>query len=277
MEKVHVSFTKPSGQRTALFSKRLTSSGMSGFHQHDDFELACLLTGEGRCWWEAGVYPLEPGRLYVIPPQTQHMMQYDASEPHSLYHIYFRSEELETLYETYGVDLKPYFQRFFSAAIGNELRARLDYALSSYNRANHSAIDQAIQRTLVQCVLLTLAKQIGGAAEAETKPAPPLVQRVLEYIARHCEEPLTLETLSERFRCSKSYLCRLFRQCTGQTVVHYANGMRIQNACRLMEQTNLSLSAVSQLCGFNSLAYFDRQFRQFTGQTPTEYARQHRL
>lgn len=278
MEQSHVTFTEPTSRRTALFSKRLTSKGMTGFHRHDEYEMACLLSGEGQCWWEAETWGLRPGHLYVIPPGTQHMMQYNPDVPHSMYHVYFRTDELATLREEYGVDLLPYFQRFFSLAIGEELRARLDYALSSYNRPNDSPIDQAIQRTLVQCVLLTLAKQTGMAGGAgAAQEAPPLIQRVLKYIGQHYDEPLPLDSLSEQFRCSKSYLCRLFRQTTGSTVVHYLNGVRIQNACRLMEQTNLPLSQVSQLCGFNSLAYFDRQFRRFTGQTPTDYSQQHRV
>jgi len=278
MDQSHVTFTEPNTRRTALFSKRLTSKGMTGFHQHDEYEMACLLSGEGQCWWEAETWPLKPGHLYVIPPESQHMMQYDPDTPHSMYHIYFREAELETLKAEFGTDLAPYFRRFFSLTIGPELRARLDYALSASNRANENPLDHAIQRTLVQCVLLTLAKQTAAADDADAaREAHPIVQRVVAHISRHYDEPISLDSLSDKFRCSKSYLCRLFRQTTGRTVVHYLNAVRVRNACRLMEQTNLPLSQVSQLCGFNSLAYFDRQFRLCTGQTPTDYIQQHRL
>ena len=60
-------------------------------------------------------------------------------------------------------------------------------------------------------------------------------------------------------------------------VVDYLNAVRIRHACRLLEQTNLGVSQVSQLTGFNSVVYFDRQFRRFTGQTPTAYTAQHRF
>lgn len=266
------------GEPAVLSVTRSKTTGMTAYHQHTLYELVCFLSGDGRCLTTRDTYVMQPGYIYVISPHTLHMMQYDHQESHSMYHVYFTQAILEEIEQECSLHLSPYLQHFFSLRTGDELRSRLDYALSFYNLNSKSAIDQAIQQTLIKCILLTMAKQITPSQDSpHTGVTPPLVSRVMEYIDQHYDEELTLEVISTAFHCSKCYLCRLFSQTTHRTIISYLNSIRIQNACRLLRQTNLSISQISNLTGYNSTAYFDRQFRRYTGQTPSTFIEQHRM
>ncbi|MDE7245833.1 MAG: helix-turn-helix domain-containing protein [Oscillospiraceae bacterium] len=99
---------------------------------------------------------------------------------------------------------------------------------------------------------------------------------VLQYIHMHCAEPVTLDRLAAMEHISKSYLSRLFKQQTGQTVISYINSLRIETAKRLLTSTRASVSEIAYQVGFESPKYFYRVFRTLTGQTPSAFRKQYR-
>ena len=68
-----------------------------------------------------------------------------------------------------------------------------------------------------------------------------------------------------------SALCRHFRQRAGKTLFAFLAGIRLENACRLLQETQLPVSAIAWETGFAKLSHFNRQFKALTGQTPGEY------
>lgn len=46
---------------------------------------------------------------------------------------------------------------------------------------------------------------------------------------------------------------------------------RMQEAKRLLEETNLNVEAISGLCGYRTFHYFSRKFKETYGYTPTQY------
>ena len=48
-------------------------------------------------------------------------------------------------------------------------------------------------------------------------------------------------------------------------------GVRIEKACELLRETDISVATVAKRVGFNSANYFYRVFKQWVGMTPTQY------
>lgn len=90
------------------------------------------------------------------------------------------------------------------------------------------------------------------------------------YIQEHYLEIQSLDEIAEYFGISKSYLCRVFKKHTGLTVVTYLNSLKIQEASRLLLETDKSVEEICRLCGFKSRIYFTRTFKQFMECTPTQ-------
>ena len=57
---------------------------------------------------------------------------------------------------------------------------------------------------------------------------------------------------------SKSYLSRVFKECTGYTVNEYINVNRIQQARKLLAETPLPVSDIASSLGYESVTYFER-------------------
>lgn len=83
-----------------------------------------------------------------------------------------------------------------------------------------------------------------------------------------------LDELTERFRMTKSHLCHVFKKQTGMSVLQYVHRLKVQYACSLVQETDLSMREISAACGFGTVRYFDKLFKEIIGYTPM-YIRQY--
>ncbi|MDD6319633.1 MAG: AraC family transcriptional regulator [Oscillospiraceae bacterium] len=103
----------------------------------------------------------------------------------------------------------------------------------------------------------------------------PMVQKVVNYINFNIAAPLSLKTLSDEFFVNPSYLSRVFRQETGQTLTDYINAQRVQRAAYYLATTDSSVAMIAESVGVLDVNYFSKIFKKFQGSTPTQYRRDH--
>ena len=94
------------------------------------------------------------------------------------------------------------------------------------------------------------------------------VSDIQYHIALHFREPFSLEDLASRFAVSENYLGELFKKHSKDRVVNFTRKLRLYNACRLLEYSDMSPKEVSDECGFSDAGYFGRVFRKHFGITP---------
>lgn len=99
---------------------------------------------------------------------------------------------------------------------------------------------------------------------------------ILSYINQNYNKINSIEEISETFYISKFYLCHLFKEVTGLTLIQYLNKIKIQNACNMLVNTKLSISEIGTACGFHSSMYFCKIFKQELSATPSEFRRKSR-
>lgn len=76
------------------------------------------------------------------------------------------------------------------------------------------------------------------------------IQEVATYIFEHYTENILLEDVADKFDMSKSFLSKRFKTATGFGFKEYIINLRIQNACRLLLETNKSITDIAFECGF---------------------------
>ncbi len=94
---------------------------------------------------------------------------------------------------------------------------------------------------------------------------------LMTYINRNYADIQSIEQIANHFYISKYHLCRIFKNTMQLTVIDYLNHVKIKNACDLLDTTTKNITEISQLCGFNSPAYFGKVFQNLTGVSPTKY------
>ena len=100
-----------------------------------------------------------------------------------------------------------------------------------------------------------------------------VVRDVLNFVDFHYMEPMSLESLSNKYAVNKNYLSTRFHKEVGMTVTDYINLTRVRRSLKLLSGTNLSMPEIAERCGFSDANYYTRTFRKIHGTTPTEYRR----
>lgn len=94
---------------------------------------------------------------------------------------------------------------------------------------------------------------------------------IAEYVSRHFREPLSLDTVAKNLSISKFQLSRQFSSLFGQSFSSYVNNIRLLHASCLLEETQLSITDISEEAGFGSLRTFFRVFQKEYGVSPLAF------
>jgi AraC-like DNA-binding protein len=100
---------------------------------------------------------------------------------------------------------------------------------------------------------------------------------ILSYIHQNYNKISTIEEIADQFYISKFRLCHLFKEATGLTLIQYITKIKIQNACNMLVNTDLSILDIGTACGFNSSMYFCKIFKQSLSLTPSEFRKKAKI
>jgi len=70
---------------------------------------------------------------------------------------------------------------------------------------------------------------------------------------------------------SKSNFCRHFKLETGMSFVAYLNKVRLEQAARMLLETNLPCAAIRYDCNFSTLSLFYKLFKAYFGKAPGDF------
>lgn len=100
------------------------------------------------------------------------------------------------------------------------------------------------------------------------------VSKAVHYIQNHLSEKMSLEIVADYLKVSPPYLSALFHSEVGSTLSEYIMRQKINLAKEYLKVENLSITQISQLCGFEDSNYFSRVFRKYTMMSPRQYRKQ---
>jgi len=112
---------------------------------------------------------------------------------------------------------------------------------------------------------------LASVQPSRTEVTTDRIGTVCAYIESFFAEPIYVEKLASMVGLGKSAFSRLFKKSTGRSVPQFVNGLRVAHACRLLVETDLTVSQISRDCGFVSPAHFQRQFREQQHCSPLQY------
>ncbi|MGE5612921.1 MAG: helix-turn-helix domain-containing protein [Bacillota bacterium] len=101
-----------------------------------------------------------------------------------------------------------------------------------------------------------------------------LLNQAIAYIDEHYhEESLSLDRVAKRVNISPNYFSAIFSQEVGMTFIEYLTGKRIDEAKRLLRQSDKRSGEIAFTVGYKDPHYFSFVFKKVTGLTPSEYRR----
>lgn len=118
---------------------------------------------------------------------------------------------------------------------------------------------------------LIILKNVSRADELPDGHTSKRMRKFLAYIETHYVEEISLEELAKSADVSKSECIRCFKTTLQTTPYKYLMDLRLSKAARLLGETDLPVSRVAAMTGFNQQSYFGKCFKEKMGCSPGEY------
>jgi len=106
--------------------------------------------------------------------------------------------------------------------------------------------------------------------------SPKLMKQIYLYVKNNYMHEIYLSDVAKDLHISYTYLSSYFNANEQKTFSDYLNCIRVEKAKEFLKDPDISISMVSELCGYSDQSYFGKVFKKSTGYTPTEYRRKYR-
>ncbi|WP_411268059.1 AraC family transcriptional regulator [Paenibacillus sp. PL91] len=124
--------------------------------------------------------------------------------------------------------------------------------------------------------LFTLLSRTFMERQLAGKPAEPyFVNRdrfktLIQRIESDFGEKMSIEQAAKQVSLNPYHFCKLFKKLTGRTFVEYVNVCRMNEAERLLRESNDTITEIAAIVGCENPNYFTKLYKQYKGMTPSQ-------
>ncbi len=250
-------------------------------HIHREFEFLIMTQGAGTVFIDGQPFFISAGDGVFISSHSLHLGKKTDTSPCRFFAIVFAPEifggEGDLVSRSYirpVTENKISFPTLYRPSVEWQKEV-LDRALHIHaaNREHLPLAELIIKEELFAIWRLCFAH--GERASASQDPALRDMIKAMEFIRAEYASPITLKDIADSVNMSEGYFCRKFSDSMHISPFEYLLRIRIDNSCRLLQSTNLSISEAASACGFNSFSYFSKKFKEYVGKTPTAYRKKY--
>ena len=97
------------------------------------------------------------------------------------------------------------------------------------------------------------------------------VHTIIKYLEEHTHSTLHACELEDYMNLSYKHMCTLFKKKTGQKLVEYHTNLRMNEAAKLLRETSMQVSEISEFMGYSDQLYFSNVFKKVHKISPRYY------
>lgn len=256
------------------------------WHSHSEYQLFYVVEGKGTRFIGDSIKSFGPGELVFTGPNLPHL---------------WRSEEAyfnrENVLQTSGIVI--YLNEHF---LGQEILDKEEFALIKklltksmrglefYGNIKEQVIKLMQELTLLQGIeslihLLQILTILAGCKEFHyIAPSPydyPLKESetdrmniIYEYVFKNFKNKIKLEDAAALLYMTPTSFSRYFSLINNKPFSRFLAEIRIKHACKMLTETDDTVSTICYNSGFNTLSNFNNQFKEVMSKTPLEYKKE---
>ena len=245
-----------------------------GMHTHTYYEMLYVLSGATVITVRNRDYVCGPGTLVFLNPFDEHASR-PMELPYRRYYLLMPVTQLKAFHN--DVLLLSVFRfhgdQFSYAVQTGERKPRFDAYFSmlmDVQREGGVFADARMEALMTLILTDTQAMRPDLFIPANQLSFLPIQDILNELDASFCE-PFSLRALAEKYHVSEGCLSAHFRREVGLSPMQYVTQSRMQRARLLLLNSELSVSAIAEQCGYPDVSNFVRRFHQQFQQTPLQY------
>lgn len=256
-------------------------------HQHSEAQITLLLESEGKLIAGDYIGNFCPGDIFLIGSQLPHVFINDPE--------YFEEKSLKMANsKSIFLEWKIFPVNFMQLT---EMKGILELTKTSergilYKSENNPHLKELIEEIFSTSpesrffVLLNLLNElamvkdytllaIDGAARTYSEEDGKRLDSIYRFTMKEFNRKITLEEVAGISNFTVNSFCRYFKKRTRKSYFGFLTEVRINQACKLLQQSELAISSICENTGFNNLSNFNRKFRELKGISPSTYRNSH--
>lgn len=251
-------------------------------HEHEFFEILCIYNGTAHTTIQGISHTLVTGDICIIPPHTKHSIGiFDDS---IAINILVRGSTFQsTFFQTLTADSA--LAQFFTHVLYHKTEGNFLIFHAGNDRTVIDSLENLFMEylghekysyTFLNSMLVLFWAQLLRYHENDIESiltrdtTGNSMTEILNYI-NHNYQTATLGETASHFGYSISHFSTLIKEGTGRTFLQIIRDIKLNQACRALQKTTLSIPAICELVGYETPEHFMRTFKKAYGMTPGEY------
>jgi AraC-like DNA-binding protein/mannose-6-phosphate isomerase-like protein (cupin superfamily) len=249
------------------------------------YELVFVLNGKGTYSINGKDYPVSKRDVVLIKPNEVHRFT-DRSDFEGIsLHFYFSHPDLakdgvkESIYQNRRDEFLDFFTDHYpkihkiSTVEGSQVLNKAQHLFLEFQTPSLGS-KLMISLYFLEVLILLARNYLFGKngnrliAEQTRTRNDIMVRQILQYIDGHYAQAITPTKLFKNYYMHPNYCRSIFKQAVGNSVSHYILRRRMNEAKRLLTETDWSIGKIAEHVGVNDYFYFLRAFRKVHGLTP---------
>lgn len=265
----------PKNPCVVRYDKVNNYGGMASMHFHPYYEIYFLISGSRKYFFKNKIFNLTHGNVIIIKPDEIHKaIQVENSQSNEYERFLVNVDvSLFSLIEKNNKSIKPLLKKGIISLNSEDLMEIIDIIKRIQREVNikddiyNSSVRNYIERILINLYLndnYSISKQQVFKNDLR-------LQDAIDYILDNYNKQITLEECANICFMSESNFTKVFHKVVGVNFKSYINSLRIQKACELLRDSNLAISQISEIVGYDSTSYFASLFKGIMGVSPKDY------
>lgn len=235
---------------------------------------------DGNGWYSlrGKTYQVASNQYFILPAGIPHEYGATEGERWTIYWVHFRGEHADIYAE--GADKPQDVRVALNSNINN--RNNIFEEILSTIHDGEGIEDLRYASSLLHYYLASLRylRQYRNTARYNTDNSnlsfsnnknKEVVDAAIHFMKENIERRISLQDILDYVGYSSTHFSTLFKRQVGDSPLAYFNRLKIEQACHMLQTTNLHINQICYKVGIEDSLYFSRLFSKMMGMSPSDY------
>lgn len=244
----------------------------------NQYVLIYCIDGNGWYSLRGKTYQVASNQYFILPAGIPHEYGATEGERWTIYWVHFRGEHADIYAE--GADKPQDVRVALNSNINN--RNNIFEEILSTLHDGEGIEDLRYASSLLHYYLASLRylRQYRNTARYNTNNSnlsfsnnknKEVVDAAIHFMKENIERRITLQDILDYVGYSSTHFSTLFKKQAGDSPLAYFNRLKIEQACHMLQTTNLHINQICYKVGIEDNLYFSRLFSKMMGMSPSDY------
>lgn len=267
-----------------MYVNKISVSVLEPYHAHDFIEIVFIESGSGWHVINGEKFSVSSGDIFAVDYDIPHK-SIAGENGLVLRNCLFRVSSLDGQYENSRSFRDALLCCGISSGVYQDFSSYLHIQANGDNKYHIiNLYDKMLKEYSVKSIgyvsllrgyITELLVSLARIYEEKDKSKTSVINSVKDYIITNHKENITIDELANHVFLSNQYLCRLFKEQTGMTIIQFLQQVRVEKSINLILSTNKKISDIADLVGYSDLKHFNSVFKKITGTTPSKMRKSH--